>query len=332
MHADPDILLDQALERLATTGPEYAGGLSNHAPMVAEALHHLGHADLIAGWIDDYVERLEPRPSARGQPPMLARLDSWADWQQLFERELDTKDWREVVARWVPHLAPGLFAGATHGLLRTAHALRMLRTLDNRLRRGELASALGYWAAAYQTLPGDVRPRGSSKAAEVLAALPAIPHEGWLITEAIRGLDRVPELASLLAQLDPHELELERLLAAISPWTAAGAGVSAIVHVHVLTSTVALLEFEALLERDAFGHVLAHAWHAAAALIGTWRPNEPQRLPATPVDRDLLITRALLSRDEHAIKLVDACLTGFDRFGDVGVLHAANALLSAISA
>src|SRR5689334_16921559 len=37
-------VLDEALERLAQRGPAYAGGLSNHAPMVVEALVTLGRA------------------------------------------------------------------------------------------------------------------------------------------------------------------------------------------------------------------------------------------------------------------------------------------------
>src|SRR4051812_22978495 len=39
--------LDEALERLATRGPAYQGGLANHAPMVAEVLVTLG-ADAVA--------------------------------------------------------------------------------------------------------------------------------------------------------------------------------------------------------------------------------------------------------------------------------------------
>lgn len=332
MTEHPDDLLERALERLAATGPEYGGGLSNHGPMAVEALHHLGRADAIATWLDHYLPRLEPVESPSGRAPQLAALADWADWKLLFVRELDEQPWRDVVARWIPHLGPGLFAGATHGLLRTAHAIRMLRTRDTPLRRGELASGLAYWAASHQTLPGEVRPRGTRRAADLLAALPVIPHEGWLITQAIRGLDRLPELPGLLSELDPTELDPERLLAALAPWAAAGASVSAIVHVHVITSAVALLELEDLLDHPAFTALLAHAWHAGAALIGTWRPEQAHRSMQAPVDRDTLITRALASRDEHAIKVVDAASTGFARFGDPMLLVAADRLLAAIAA
>lgn len=59
-------------------------------------------------------------------------------------------------------------------------------------------------------------------------------------------------------------------------------------------------------------------------------PRE-SRVPKS-FDRESLIIRALASRDEHPIKLVDACLTGFDRFGDPMLLHAADTLLAAIHA
>ncbi|MFV8755293.1 hypothetical protein ACNOYE_32485 [Nannocystaceae bacterium ST9] len=331
MSEHPDDLLERALERLAETGPEFHGGLSNHGPMAVEALHHLGRADAIAAWLDGYLPQLEPCEPARGRAPKLAAIADWAEWQRLFADELAVSEWRFVVARWLPLLGPGLFAGATHGLLRTAHAIRMLRTRDTPLRRAELASGLAYWAASHQTLPGEVRPRGRRRAAELLAELPAIAHEGWLITEAIHGIDRVPELPALLSELDPDELTPARLLAAVAPWAAAGASVSAIVHVHVITSTVALLQLEDLLARDEFTGLLAHAWHAVAALIGTWRPAGPQQAPArAQIERELLITRGLASRDEHGIKLVDACLTGFEQFGDVTLLHAADALLAAM--
>jgi hypothetical protein len=38
-------ILDEALRRLHTTGPEHDGRLSNHGPMAAEALVHHEQAD-----------------------------------------------------------------------------------------------------------------------------------------------------------------------------------------------------------------------------------------------------------------------------------------------
>jgi hypothetical protein len=60
-------VLDEGLSRLAATGPEYRGGLSNHGPMAAEALVRLGRADAVEPWLDGYLKRLDgpPRPADR---------------------------------------------------------------------------------------------------------------------------------------------------------------------------------------------------------------------------------------------------------------------------
>jgi hypothetical protein len=45
---------------------------------------------------------------------------------------------------------PGLRAALFHGAIRTAHAVRAIDAADTVPRRGELARALGYWAARYR--------------------------------------------------------------------------------------------------------------------------------------------------------------------------------------
>jgi len=64
-------VLDEGLSRLAATGPEYRGGLSNHGPMAAEALVRLGRADAVEHWLDGYLRRLDgaPRIIHSGDPP-----------------------------------------------------------------------------------------------------------------------------------------------------------------------------------------------------------------------------------------------------------------------
>ena len=45
---------------------------------------------------------------------------------------------------------PALRTALFHGAIRTAHAVRAIATTDTPPRRGELARALGYWAARYR--------------------------------------------------------------------------------------------------------------------------------------------------------------------------------------
>ena len=61
--AAPAGALDEALEKLARTGPEYRGGLANHGPMAAEALVTLGREGEIGAWVERYRRRLDPSPA-----------------------------------------------------------------------------------------------------------------------------------------------------------------------------------------------------------------------------------------------------------------------------
>lgn len=118
-------ILDEAYERLHATGPEFDGLLSNHGPMVTEAMARRGQSDDVHRWLDGYVQRLEEFP--RGIAPISAQwreargdLRRVADWTTYFKHEVDSQPWRRC---W-PRLLPGLAAAATHGVIRTGHAAR----------------------------------------------------------------------------------------------------------------------------------------------------------------------------------------------------------------
>src|SRR5262245_43446873 len=164
-----DDALDEALVRLHRSEPRIKQGMSTHAPMAVEALCALGHADRVAAWMDDYrgpvleipvpsapIARdgwraaLGPRPGASTWEAAMARF---GDWRELFVAEMSESPWQDVLDRWAGRLAPGLCGAATHGVIRTAHAVRALARRDTPARRAELARGLGYWAAAYQELP-----------------------------------------------------------------------------------------------------------------------------------------------------------------------------------
>jgi len=103
-------VLDESLARLAATGPEWGGGLSNHGPMGAEAMIRLGHQDEVAHWLDRYLRRLEepPRPTGRitdqtwraalGDPRRVA------DWELYLREQFAEDPWPTVLARWWPRL------------------------------------------------------------------------------------------------------------------------------------------------------------------------------------------------------------------------------------
>ncbi|MHC0431213.1 hypothetical protein ACX6XY_13615 [Streptomyces sp. O3] len=183
--------VSEALQRLRGVGFEHGGSFVNHAPMAAEALAHMGYADEVPGWVDhnlrarqyhDVPERrwdIDPADEAdwRGALGSFSRV---ADWTALFERELAGAPWTEVLARWWPRLLPGMSGMLTHGVIRTAHAVRAVAAAgeEHTLQLAELAQGLGYWAARHST--GGVRvddgpapavPRGSDGREPVARAL-----------------------------------------------------------------------------------------------------------------------------------------------------------------
>ncbi|RIK94815.1 MAG: hypothetical protein DCC71_23125, partial [Proteobacteria bacterium] len=124
--------LDAALDSLADFGPELRNGMTSHVPMVAEALCALGRPEAVLPWVGKQRAGILPWPApvAPIEPSRwrgaLSQESRFADWRALFAAELARAPWRAVLARWVERLAPGLCAAATHGVIRTGHAVRAL--------------------------------------------------------------------------------------------------------------------------------------------------------------------------------------------------------------
>src|SRR5262245_49935091 len=118
-------VLDEALERLSSAGPDLRNGMSNHAPMAIEAMCALGRGDAVMPWLDRYREWFAPRPPSTTritEADWRAALGGgrWTgDWFPFFRNELEEHPWRAVLDRWSARLAPGIVASALHGILRT---------------------------------------------------------------------------------------------------------------------------------------------------------------------------------------------------------------------
>ena len=319
--------LDEALERFQKTGLEYAGGLSNHGPMAAEALAALGHAALIPGWVDVYAPRLPPiergrplseaeRPAALGQPRRLP------DWVATFEIEVGEAPWDELLRHWLPRLLSGLFAGAAHGLLRTAHAVRALEAGPSEPRCRELAHGLAYWAGRHQPLAG--RPgsapapgRGARALFEAGVVIPVERRRPGLFFDAVRVLDDERAFADLVASFDgkalpPSELLSDLCVAAARAYLENPG--SRIAYAHAVTAPSALRILAPYLGEADLCRAVALAAQAALALhaVSAEVPPRSLRLDAEveriAQDPAEIRYRAACSLEEHAIKLSEACL------------------------
>lgn len=315
--------LDEALEALKNTGPEFGPGLSNHGPMAAEALVRIGRDDAVLPWVERYRRRLQerPRPRWRIDPAAwreaLGDASRVADWVSFFQRELDEREWREVLRQWAPRLAPGIMAGATHGLIRTAHAVRSLGEAQTPQRLRELAEGLGYWAARYQELPGRPGPgptrRFPRRAVDLVPRLnpPGTQFRG-LIFEAVRGLDAHPSFAGVIDLAHPGR-RVDRFLSDLTETFALVTLANPrtpIAFVHSVTAPAALRLIAPYLRQGDAALAARYAWQACAALYA-WYAEAPPAMTVDAggdVDEDDLIDRAVATGDEHAIKFVEACL------------------------
>lgn len=320
--------LDEALARFHLGDLEYAGGLANHGPMAAEALERLGHPALIPAFVDVYAPRLPPFEF--GGPPLspseaehaLGDVSRRSAWVATFEAPLADRDWREVVAEAAPGLLPGLFAGAGHGFLRTAHAVRSLEHEDTALRRRELARGLAYWAARHQTLPG-VPGSGSAPAEEGVAALadwPLLaedaPRDGFFF-EVARRLDAFPAFAAAVERFARPPVEaLDDFLGALCRASAAlylAHPASRIAYVHAVTIPSAVRLLRPHLTDDDAARAAAHAFQSVAALhtlfgaIGTAAPAPDDEVARIRDDWAAIRYHAACSLEEHSIKMVEAC-------------------------
>lgn len=304
---------DEALQRLHRFGPEFEGWLSNHGPMVVEAMARHGHAGEIHRWLDRYLDRLGEVPradksiddmswrEALGEPRRLG------DWLEYFARALSERPWTDVLCAWWPRLLPGIVAGATHGVIRTGHAVHALRQAQTPQRSTELGHALGYWAARFQPITGPRPPSGSLPAAEALRSLARVPDQSGGITARLRQLAGLSGWAEGVAALSPVQAPeqvpdaLVEIIAAVSVVYLDYERSGNIMLIHAATAPTAVLRVLPALPRDLWQPSLAAAWTASAAVCSAYagrRPPEP--MPPYPAAAPAeVFARAVAHRDEQ---------------------------------
>jgi hypothetical protein len=229
-------------------------------------------------------------------------------------------------------LLPGSVGAATHGLIRTGHALRGLGDADTPPRRLEVAQGLAFWASSYVELPGPPLLIGHEGIVQALADLPYLPEDA---PRASLISDRVAAVADIADEFEQAVASLGWTGGAVDLLDQLATGGSmaylrnadaggAIGLLHAVTSPLAcelVLPWLAQEDRDA---ALGYVWQAAAALHVAYDIDRTAPAPtdAPPAPEDL-VDRALASGDEHAIKLTEAALRTSARTGAGVVLLAA---------
>ncbi len=327
-----DSAMEAALEFLAPYGPDLSNGMTNHAPMAAEALCALGRGDAVMPWLDKYRKLLMPRPALRqriGRAEWRAALghaDRTTDWTLFFEEALREAPWPDVVARWAATLAPALCAAATHGVIRVGHAVRSLTAAESPARLRELADGLGYWAACYQTLPsampgghGDARRRNALPPRDAMARVPVVPEAqrhfmGTIVSslEALHGFSAFAPVIDVIDTSAPPADLVSQLTDTFARVYLANAHdtLTVIVFIHGVTSAAAVRSLLPILGEAAVRDVIRYAWQAGCALYAAFGTGPALNAEVDPPREsgETLIELAIATGDEHAIKFTEACL------------------------
>ncbi|MBF6352811.1 DUF4243 domain-containing protein [Nocardia flavorosea] len=327
--------VNDALERLDDLGYERnlgGGDLANHGPMAAEALAVLGHAAAIPDWVAVYRAAA---PHHEPPVPYQRLTDAESDWraalgdigragdfEELFRRQMADDGWRAVLVRWWPRLLPGPMTGLTHGLIRTAHAVRGLSSTDQPtvLQLGELARALGYWAARFIDAPGPGRLMGRSGVAAAIAGVPRLPEPESppQPMARLRTPNTMPGYQQSLTALAPERAE--GLLSRMTAHFAGVCGAHAVTQfpiplIHGVTAPAAARLVLPHLPEELYEPTLAAVWQAQVTLLMAATTDSSgeaeaarhaQQADVPPWDE--LISRAVDHGDEHVIKFTEAGL------------------------
>jgi hypothetical protein len=327
--------LDEALQRIHAEEPRVRGGLSSHAPMVVEAITALGLAEQVLPWLQKFNSARIELPAAhepidaknwraalgpkRDERNWEAANHRFGDWCTFFAAQLAEQQWSAVLDTWAARLAPGLSGAATHGIIRTAHAVRALGRKETPVRLAELARGLAYWASSYEELPAHKADKTAADFAAALATLPMFCKErgrapaGPDIVAALRQTAELEGFAAardLVAPADDVGVALTALTTTFAGvYLRSGTQHNTIGFVHAITAPCALRKLAPHLATATAKAALPYAWQAAAAIHCAFsRPDDDGKAPATSLTAGAVAARAVDNGAEHAIKLTEALL------------------------
>jgi hypothetical protein len=338
-----DGVLIEAYERFHRTGPEWgADQLTNHGPMAVEVLVRRGRSEVVPAWVDGYVRRLDELPRATGEitdaswPEALGDGRRIGDWTAYFTRQLTEQPWRQVLVTWWQRLLPGIAAGATHGVIRTGHAVRaLLAGPEDQPTLDELGHALAFWAARSRPVPASAGPAGPLDPLAALDAVSRIPSQQGNLAARFGQLTEESGWPASVARLRPATTPGEAdarladlVTAATLRYLSHGHG-QPVLLVHTATAPNAVRHTLPALPPALWAPSLNAAWAASAAIFAAYAPPEgaaptPQpALPDGPGAAADVLDRAVDHGDEHVIKFTDTAAEVYTRTGRAGALAAA---------
>jgi hypothetical protein len=233
--------------------------------------------------------------------------------------QLAEAPWPAVFAEWIGRLVPATPSAGTHGLIRTAHALRALEDAETPLRIEELGVALAYWAAYYHMFPGVPHLAGALDFDHALGQIPFFmrgqPRPGMPREVALHVIDSHPEFSAAV----DRAAEPETVEDALSSLTEAGARLylanatrHPLVLLHTVTARAALRLLLPHLPAALHKTALAYVWQAVAANAAAYGDERAAaRYDSAPLEQSVIVERSIETDDSHAIKFIEACIREF---------------------
>ncbi len=279
----------------------YRGQMSNHLPMVQQALLQLGaSAPRLQAWTERYETWLEPRgcaQSGRVDPARdLGRPGGDGAWRAHFAGRIAELGSSEALREALPLLLPGAGAIAFHGLIRTGHAVLAGH-------EGELAAGLAHWAAHFMPLP--TMDGAPLEMADWLLALQSLPRPaglpGGLIAGRMQAWAASPGFAAVAGGLR-HGSDTLRDLALLAARTYAATGNFTVLH--LLTASHAMSVLQPWWPTPELARGFSAAAAAGLLASGAAPSMTLHSQPCRPWPA--LISAACEQDDAHVIKLAHA--------------------------
>ena len=229
---------------------------------------------------------------------------------------------KKLSGKWLPVLGPGISGAAGHGVIRAAHAVRILASAITELRKAELADALAYWACRFLKLPGRAAAAaGSLTPMEALRQLHILPAEKrarfGLVSRKLEKLNGFPPFSNAINMIGTSgavSAQISALTQAFCSVYLANAkdAKSCIAFIHCVTIFDALRPLVPLVTNEDALLIIRYAWQAAAGLYAVLgeRPGDYHYMEIKTGCREIIDT-AVDTGDEHAIKFTAACLGEF---------------------
>jgi hypothetical protein len=301
--------------------PLYGNRLANHLPMALLALDRLGaDAAAMRRFADGYARKLLPAavPGSGLDPhDVLGSSGDYPRFLTFFQDRIREAGVEAVLHDWVPVLMPGLAASAFHGIIRLAYAIE--GGLED-----EIARALAYWAAEYAALPLSLEPgEGTLDQIAERLRIKVANHEfkPGIIIDKMLEIAWDPALAGAVIQ--PAAPPSLREIAAFGLDAYRRREDFTLLHVvtgcHAFRIVQPYANDKALARRYLWQAVLVAWLTVVAAPAGRSQAGAD----GPEAGEEAIAARAILSSDDHVVKLCYSALCEYREYGDPAYLRIA---------